>query len=153
MRPKSWKSHIVNKDQKDEELLPLQHNNSQMSSYGACLRTRNRTNNFVKHRVKYSKSFQFTTSQFTILANSRFHIYIYIIRKLGVVRPHTYFQFADFQFTENSWSQKSQIGRSYYVTTNYYLFCSWYKKPQNLNLLQVKKNRFIHEKKTKNEDT
>ena len=39
------------KDQKDEELLPLQQNNSQMSSYGACLRTRNRTSNFVKHKV------------------------------------------------------------------------------------------------------
>ena len=41
------------KDQKDEELLPLQQNNSQMSSYGACLRTRNRTSNFVRHKVTY----------------------------------------------------------------------------------------------------
>ena len=35
----------------DDELLPLHKDNTQMSSYGACLRTRNRTNNFVKHKV------------------------------------------------------------------------------------------------------
>ena len=33
------------------------------------------------------------------------------IRELGVVRPQT--QFTDFQFTENSWSQKTWIGRKH----------------------------------------
>ena len=56
----SYDNQRINKeDQKDyekyvqidDELLPLQKDNTQMSSYGACLRTRNRTNNFVKHKV------------------------------------------------------------------------------------------------------
>ena len=62
----SYDNQRINKeDQKDyekyvqidDELLPLQQENSQMSSYGACLRTRNRTNNFVKHKVTLTLTF------------------------------------------------------------------------------------------------
>ena len=77
----SYDNQRINKeDQKDyekyvqidDELLPLQKDNTQMSSYGACLRTRNRTNNFVKHKVN-----SYLLLNNTITFSKFYHILIY----------------------------------------------------------------------------
>ena len=79
----SYDNQKINKeDQKDyekyvqidDELLPLQKDNTQMSSYGACLRTRNRTNNFVKHKVL---TLTFTEYICIITFSKFYHILIY----------------------------------------------------------------------------